>query len=353
MDDDIGEEINNNTGEFNVNEDLEEFKLYRWKLFFVIFSVLLFCILYMTVGLCLYNKRTSEKKKPIVSQSCTSGTSCRLSQYIRGLFITTAVSILLCTMFNFVSISAIFGFNNSIFCRIFSTVSAALRTISGVQLNSILWLRQMVFYSHPLLRHIQSKLTKCISWTFFVLMVISTAINFATFYISYDSKISPDLGCNMIASNFIDMVPKHIILSTIVALILCYRILFLGLLLYPLIRHRRHLERSTANRKQVHKLLGVIKRVVLVDIFCAIMFVAVSVASHVLVMTSLFTIVILGNANLVFGLFFVALSFVDWKDRLSPCCCWNKIIATYKGNSSSSSCQQNCRKRKIYSSGRR
>ena len=231
-------------------------------------------------------------------------------------FSVAAGIILLLTTLSGVALLVAFQFFPSLtFCSWMSKTHYVLRTVTEILFNTILWLRQKIFYQHPAMSHLTTKLTSSVSWIFYVLMICSAGLSLFVFMFGYFPVLEEK--CLMHKQFEIFRVTETLFFAIMVALIVLYRVLFLGLLLYPLIKHRSNLSKSNIGEKPVRDMMKVIQRVLFADVLCIALFIIVAVlTSTLLAKESVVLLIILWESELVLGFIFIMLSFVDWKKRL-------------------------------------
>ena len=230
----------------------------------------------------------------------------------------TAGFVLLVTSFSGVVMFVTFQlFPSASFCNWMSKGHFVLRTVTEILLNTILWMRQKMFYQHPAMGHLTSKFTRAISWAFFVLMLCSAMLSLVVFMFGYYPVL--EAQCLMHKQFEIFLVDERVFFALSIALIIIYRVLFLGLLLYPLIKHKQDLSKSHIGGKHHSNLMRVIKRVLAADILCILLFIGVAVLTATLLANqTIMLLIVLWEWELVLGFVFIMLSFVDWKKRLLP-----------------------------------
>nr|XP_018668603.2 uncharacterized protein LOC108949716 [Ciona intestinalis] len=298
----------------------------KWIAFSTLSIFVLMVSIYFVVSLCTYLCVLERRRSVSRKSSSGNGSSTRhprLTRYsnaLRRLCVGVAI-IVLCTAACGLAGLLVYSLNFDLqYCENFAKAHHALRSTTEILLNSILWLRQKIFYLHPAMRHLTSPFTTLISWAFYIIMIISTALSFVTFLVGYKATDGVDMTCMVEKNELIKLIPNHVVLAVTITLLVTYRVLFLGLLIYPLIKHSRQVRSSSLGKKHAVDLMSLIKRVLVADCLCISIFITVSVLTSALYKESVFLLIVIWEGELVLGFIFVMLSFVDWRRRLFPFC---------------------------------
>ena len=278
-------------------------------------AFVLSCGIYLAVSLCIYfqGQQVIARRNSITERVQSSS---RLGAMLRRLCLFVAIALLVITLCGLILLIAFQFFPSLSFCDWISKGHYVLRTSIEILFNVILWFRQIIFYQHPTMKHLTSKLTNAVSWLFFVLMIAASCLSLFVFMFGYKAVMTSD-SCVMQKYEKIFSISEDIFFAAMVALIVIYRCLFLGLLLFPLVKHKQNMGRK--NIGSVTNLMRVIRRVLVADILCIILFILVAVlTSTLLAKYSIFLLIFLWEGELILGFIFIMVSFVDWKKRLLP-----------------------------------
>jgi len=241
----------------------------------------------------------------------------RNGNLLRYFCVTASIMLLLTSLSGVVMFVTFQVFPSASYCNWMSKGHFVLRSVTEILLNTILWMRQKIFYQHPALGHVTSKLTNRVSWTFFVLMLCSALMSLLVFMFGHYQVL--ETQCLTHKEYEIFDVDERVFFALTVTLIIIYRLLFLGLLLYPLIKHKKDLNKSRINEKHQGNVMKVIGRVLVADILCIMLFISVAVLTTTLLATqAVMLLILIWESELVLGFVFIMLSFVDWKKRLLP-----------------------------------
>lgn len=296
-----------------------------WSVYLSVLALMSAFAFYYVVSLISYhhlanrNSRCSEEQKRLRHNRSDS---CMYAKCIRMMFISSSISILFDAIIAVISAANLSAPRQVSYCNTWVIVAGTLRTMSGIQMNTILWLRQRIFYKHPVLRHLNTWFTNGVSWMLLTTMILSSAASLAIFLLTSSAKQIGETACAIIKNEVMGSLSMHASLGATIVLIVVYRIFFLGMLIYPLMKHREKLKLSCTLNNEV-RLLALIKRVLLVDCMCIAVYIATTVVGEFLRGQSILLFFCVWEAELVLGLFFIILSFVDWRKRLFPYCVRN------------------------------
>ncbi|XP_076813924.1 uncharacterized protein LOC143460339 [Clavelina lepadiformis] len=310
-----------NVSSLNVTGHLERLKFSTKSIICLSISgFLLLLSIYLSVALARYLHKHCHYLKNSFGKSSGKRYTEKFGLALRQLCVVAAVVMLIANLFGFITQLTFPFLPGAVYCEISSKTFHALRTITEILFNSILWLRQKIFYLHPAMRHITSIVTNVISWSFFIIMLISTCSSLVIYVIGNSPSYSNISACVMADNAVKSQMPEHVILSVTITLIVVYRTLFLGLLIYPLMKHGRDLKECNMGQKHLNELLAVVRRVLVADCLCIAIFIAVAVLTDRLSQQSSFLLILIWEVELVLGFIFIMSSFIDWRKRLLPFC---------------------------------
>ena len=280
------------------------------------FTLIIACYLSLALGKYMLNQQRIVRRESLKERNTVS---LMHGVLLRRLCVIAAVILMMTTMLGNTTLITFQFFPSVALCNWISRGHHVLRSITEILFNTILWLRQKIFYQHPAMGHLTSKTTSTVSWIFYILMLISTLLSLLLFVFGYNPELEGE--CQLHQHFEVFGITEDIFFATTVTLIVIYRLLFLGLLLYPLAMHKRDIKRSQLGEKPVQDLMKVICRVLMADLLCIMIFIVVAVLTNTLLSDhSVFLLVFLWEAELVLGFVFIMLSFIDWKKRLLPFC---------------------------------
>ncbi|XP_076807333.1 uncharacterized protein LOC143450604 [Clavelina lepadiformis] len=252
-------------------------------------------------------------------------------------------------------------------CKVYQVIVVVTYALSATFNYSALWVRLRIFIAHPVMKHLASKLVRCLTWFALVAIIASALLNTLIFTLT-SSAVDSKLGCKLGHVTSISPTARYVILtvSTVVT-----QGLLLSLFLYPLVKHKTTMKKNNmsapphprvatlqsnitrprvyssksdsdseavgsrkknqpsngrmsvrkskkANRQK--RLMVIIRRVLITAIIC--------VASDVI--TAIITLAfgqqprvvsnMVFNLNLLINILSVLFSFGDWQERLIPCC---------------------------------
>lgn len=175
----------------------------------------------------------------------------------------------------------------------------------------VLWLRQRIFYEHPRLKHLSSKLIRFVSWSMSVVIVAGVIVT-SVFFFGVGRYLGTPYGC----------VPQKGPFTTIrwIILIGCttmFQICLLTLFIYPLVKHRSNVKTGAGTGKK-NIIIPLIRRAAITSFLC----VASDIGFALLILLMKRKIVTMStfvyDVNIVFNAVCMVLSFPDWRVRLMP-----------------------------------
>lgn len=263
---------------------------------------LLFSAIYVLVFLVVYERKMKLNNEEI------SRNRSKMNNWLRWLCLSGTFLALLRYIFDFVEIfEKNFWISPCVWIR---QAKAILQSGSISCLYLILWLRQYSLYRSPCFHHLSNRVVRFCSRAILVIMVVCNVI-VVVLYLATRAYHSSTRGCVLRCTDVWSKLPG-VLLFTFTA---SFQTILLGLLLYPLYKHKHTSSSLYGNRKQ----FLVMKRV--------------TVATLVVVLGSgivgiLGITVLSGNygalRQVVYGfdmmvtLLAVIFSFSDWKVRLFP-----------------------------------
>nr|XP_039263092.1 uncharacterized protein LOC120339090 [Styela clava] len=227
-----------------------------------------------------------------------------------------------CTLNVMVTVAAVFAFMRCGFdfcwvmerftdlaCELSIKFKKSCYAVSMLFIYLSLWLRQRVFYQHPLLHHLSSRAVRFISWSVSVLLV--TGIVFlGVFYMVTATYVGTPRGCTVV-KNPLTIVRWYLLVFILVP----FQISLLALYSYPLIKHRLVAMGPTGKANHV---IPMIRRAALAAAFCSVSDIAFATVFLVYESDVMTLTTYLYDINIVINLLGLIFSFQNWQTRLMP-----------------------------------
>ena len=277
--------------------------------------------LYLCVVLLVYEIRTAKNKRPTVNH----------------LLLFSAVNALVsCT-------SQLLELFVGVYCAVYRWVNAITLVLGVAIVYTVIWSRQRNFYLDPLLKRTVAKPIRWISKGIIVGVYVALGSLIPTFVLTYDYILS-EYGCIVQWSG---ARVTNIVLPLLFC-ILCGNTLFqftlLGLVVYPLcvripstpkqVKNQKNLLQRTSSTKSMRSdIQQVVRRLSIATFVCVLS----TLIANVFVVLSVLNILQAFYSNLfVLDLLVNTVasvcSFVNWKKRLFPFWCSNKIKSAKNKN---------------------
>lgn len=203
-----------------------------------------------------------------------------------------------------------YGRHNDFGCNLAIKYKSGNYILSLLSMYLVLWFRQRVFYQHPRLKHLSSKLIRFVSWAMCFVM-IATMLATAVIFFGVGSYVGVIKGCT---------VRGPLTSSRWVMLIGCtsiFQIFLLVLFIYPLMKHKREVQRSFTCKKN-DIIIQLIKRATVTSILSVVSDVGFGLLILFLRREIVTISTFVCDVNIVFNAICVVMSFPDWKLRLLP-----------------------------------
>ena len=273
-----------------------------------VFGVLLLsCATYVLFSLLVYERVVMVKNQLTRAGATRSLVVDRMADWFRWLCLAAAAFI---TTRYVVDLVEIFqrNFSNSP-CFWVRQTKAALQCGGITCLYLVLWLRQYKFYHCPVYQHLINKPVRFFSGAVIVIMAVANIVTI-TVYVAARKYHRSNRGCVLLWSSIWTKLPGVLLFLFSIS----FQLILLGLLLYPLYKHR--LINSTKNMNQIE----VIRRVTGATIAAVVGSGAVAILS-ITVLSGNYGALrqVVYGVDMMITLFAVLLSFRDWRIRLWPC----------------------------------
>lgn len=192
-------------------------------------------------------------------------------------------------------------------CKVYDMSTGYLYMLAIGVLFFILWFRMKLFYSHPMMNIMRSRVMKVFSIIALLFLLILTLSQGPLQYV-YSGTNGTKSGCRIDGDNWPELKLRPI---TVLAGILMYQVMVLLLLIVPLLKERRLASNSTKRSVQI-----AVRRLCFSTIFCllvnmSICLVALSNFDRYLVYTN-----IAYDGCLLLNVLGVTYSFSDWRNRI-------------------------------------
>lgn len=203
-----------------------------------------------------------------------------------------------------------YGRHNDFGCNLAIKYKSVNYILSLLSMYLVLWFRQRVFYQHPRLKHLSSKLIRFVSWAMCFVM-IATMLATSVIFFGVGKYVGVIKGCT---------VHGPLASSRWVMLIGCtsiFQIFLVGLFIYPLMKHKRAVQQSFA-RKKNDIIIQLIQRATVTSVLSVVSDVGFGLLILFLRRDIVTFSTFVCDVNIVFNAICVVMSFPDWKMRLLP-----------------------------------
>lgn len=271
---------------------------------------------YITTALFVYGKRMTDQLRARTRRAPTSDES-RLTCLLNNAQILLSVSSLLALCrFIMEMVEVRYGmYRGEVLCTVLNSANIILMTISLSFVYLVLWLRQRKFNNNLPMKGLWLNVIQFISWLVLFLLITS-CLGCLVLFLGLRKYRGTPKGCdfdwNLPGSQ------KFLRVAVIFGFTLFFQILLLFLLGFPLLKHRKSLERMSSSQRS-H--LKVMQRLTI----CAVVAIAWNGAVGAVIVFHLNSTYSMYNKILYDVDFLVLLlctivSFRDWRERLAPWC---------------------------------
>ncbi|XP_076813927.1 uncharacterized protein LOC143460343 isoform X1 [Clavelina lepadiformis] len=283
--------------------------------------------IYLVVCLLFYEYRVGIKNRQVgqLNRQRNNLSHDRVSDWMRWLCLIASILELVRLSLAIVEIKL--GQSSSTICDPIAKFQAAFLCAVFTCIYLVLWLRQRKFYRTPAMLHLSNKIIQFFSSSVIALVVMSTLIALLLYMFTrgYHSTVS---GCDLQWNSIWTMLP-----ALLVALLtVLFQVMLLGLLIYPLHKHRVAMKSVVSNC--LHKEIQVIKRVTLATFVAAVTDGIVGlITSGIFVSLSHIAQQVIYDVDVLVNILAVICSFADWRTRMAPFLArQHKIVGTLKRN---------------------
>lgn len=207
-----------------------------------------------------------------------------------------------------------YGRFNDFGCDLAIKFKLAFYALGIIASYMVLWLRQRIFYQNPRLVHLSSRFVRFLSWSMSIFIIVGLSST-AVLFFAVGKYLGTPQGC-VVQESFVTKIRWYILIISTTF----FQIALMSLFIYPLIKHHLSLKSIKISSNQKNPIIPMIKRSTIMaalcigtDLFSA--FIVVIRKQEVVTMSTF-----LYDVNIVMNVFFVILSFPDWKLRIMP---WN------------------------------
>lgn len=312
---------NGYTTRFDENPERIRAKLLEWIICDSLAAPLALLLLYITFAqiahLIIQDIHLSRKRnrKPSTRSSRGSNKSHEAkteednSTFINLVFLFASVCAFLRVG---IDLRLIFGRENDFGCDLSLKFKILTYAVSIMAVHFTLWLRQRIFYKDVRLKHLSTRLVRTISWTMGVVLIITGTLIIVSFLIGVRYTGSPS-GCVVTRINiFADLRWIFVGVGT-----LFFQICFLGLFIYPLVRHHRNTKLLTGDIAGNNPIMELIRRVTFLTSIAVISGVLIVVIAAMLPDVESIDLLLYDIDNVV-NIVCLLLSFSNWRERMMP-----------------------------------
>lgn len=177
----------------------------------------------------------------------------------------------------------------------------------------LLWLRQRIFYSHPTMKFLNTRLIRFFGWSTAAIILLGL-ISTSTIFLVAGKYVGTQWGCVIHDSPLIKIRWMIMISCTIVS-----QLLLLSLFVYPLVKHRLRSSVSRGSSTHSDSIIQLIKRATVTTAICiatdlGFALVIFKFAHKIMTMTTF-----LYDVNILVNVICVICSFPNWRVRMLGC----------------------------------
>lgn len=205
-----------------------------------------------------------------------------------------------------------FGRNDDFGCEFSKKYRSFVQGLNIVGIYLVLWMKQRTFYEDPRLKHLSSKFTRILSVFIAVLLAVAVLGTYVLFAVGVEYVGSP-YGCLIrgVIAGVTTLRNVILIVGTIF-----FQLCFLGLFLYPLIKHQMNIRIAKPLNEQ-NRIIKLIKRSTILTAVCIVSDL-LSAITVIFVDDRGSVKVLVYDIDIVINVISVILCFVDWRDRVMP-----------------------------------
>ncbi|XP_076813931.1 uncharacterized protein LOC143460344 [Clavelina lepadiformis] len=283
--------------------------------------------IYLVVCLLFYEYRVGLKNRQVgrLNRQRNNLNHDRVADWMRWLCLIASIFALVRFILAVVEIEL--GQSSSTICDPIRKSKGVLLCVSFSSLYLVLWIRQRMLYRTPTMLHLSNKIIQFFSSSVVALVVMSGVFTLLLYMFTrgYQSTVS---GCDLQWSSIWIGLPS--LLLAIFTLL--FQVMLLGLLIYPLYKHRVAMKSVVSNC--LNKEIEVIKRVTLATFVAAVTDGIVGLINlGIFGLLSGIGYQLIYDVDILVNLLAVICSFADWRTRMAPFLVrQHKIVGTLKRN---------------------
>lgn len=207
----------------------------------------------------------------------------------------------------------IYGRDSDFGCDLTAKFKISNYTLTFTSIYLVLWLRQRVFYEHPGLRHLSSKLVRFVSWAM-VIGIFLAIVGASGIFFAQGKYYGTPQGCAIPTGPLVVVRWVFVMVCTAI-----FQTCLLALFMYPLIKHRSMAYAQTrATEGGRNTIIRLVRRATVTSLSCVLSdvcfaFLVIGIARETMAFETFFY-----DFNAVFNAFCMVMSFGDWRTRLMP-----------------------------------
>lgn len=206
----------------------------------------------------------------------------------------------------------IYGRDSDFGCDLTAKLKITNYALAFTSIYLVLWLRQRVFYAHPGLKHLSSKLIRFVSWAMLI-GILSAIVGASIIFFAQGQYFGTPHGCAIPTGPLV--IVQWIFVMACTAF---FQTCLLALFMYPLIKHRMTSTKTRSAANGQTTIISLVKRATVTSIVCVLSDVSFAILVIGMQRKTMAFETFLYDFNAVLNAFCLVMSFGNWRTRLMP-----------------------------------